>query len=484
MKQNNNKTQRKVIRESKTLLNSIVKAAIDSLIVIDHSGHVVEFSPSAEKMFGYAREEVLNRDIVEIIIPPSLRESHRNGLAHYLKTGEGKLLNKRVEVSAIRKDGTEFPVELTVVPIEIEDQQPFFAAYVRDITERKEAERQIRMMASFPLDNPYPVFSIESDGKMLFANPQAIGLLEKSDATAIRKLKKEAALALENKKAKTVEVNYEEVVYQIAIVPVPKENFVNLYAIDITERKKREEELLQAKEEADKANKAKTAFLSVMSHEMRTPLTVIIGSLEEIGDMESLKEMSIEEVYEYTKIALPDARHLLNIINDLLDIVKIEANKLEISPVPTYAFEILDDISTLIKPLVDKKEVDLEIAEAPELIIQVEPKRMHQILINLLSNAVKFTPPGGKITTSVEQDGEFAIFSVTDTGCGIPVEKHESIFCAFEQVDNSSTSQSGGTGLGLAITKRLIEMHGGKITVESKVGKGSRFSFSIPLSNI
>lgn len=246
--------------------------------------------------------------------------------------------------------------------------------------------------------------------------------------------------------------------------------------------KERTAELRLAKEAAETANHAKTAFLSMMSHEMRTPLTVIIGSLEEISNLKNLKKMSAEEIYEYTKLALPDAEHLHGIINDLLDIAKIEAGKLKISLMPIYAFEVIEEASMFIKPLAEKEKTNLEIAEVPELIIQADSKRLKQIMINLLGNAVKFTPQEGKIRVSVQRDGDFAVFSVSDTGYGIPPEKHESIFYAFEQVDNSSTRPASGTGLGLAITKNLVEMHGGKISVTSEINKGSTFSFSIPLS--
>lgn len=241
-------------------------------------------------------------------------------------------------------------------------------------------------------------------------------------------------------------------------------------------------ELRLAKEAAEAANRAKTSFLSMMSHEMRTPLTVIIGALEEIGNLETLQKMSIEDIYGYTEIALPDSEHLLHIINDLLDIAKIEAGKLEISPMPIYAFEAVEEASLLTKALIEKKKINLETAEIPDLIIQADSNRLKQILLNLIGNAVKFTPVGGKITLSVKQDDQSAIFTVEDTGCGIPPEKHESIFRAFEQVDNSSTRPAGGTGLGLAIAKNLIEIHGGKISVTSEIHKGSIFSFSIPLT--
>lgn len=244
--------------------------------------------------------------------------------------------------------------------------------------------------------------------------------------------------------------------------------------------KKKEGELQEAKERAEVTNRLKSDFLDMMSHELRTPLTVILGNLPLLTDGKDLPEP--KEVAEIARDMEKSGMHLLTLINDLLDISKIEAGKMTLNIEAVSAASIIEDAVSTISVLAQKKGIAVE-TEVDDMMIRADPIKLKQILLNLLSNALKFTDKGG-IRVSVERDGEFAKFKVADTGRGIREDDFPVIFEAFRQVDGSSTRNAQGTGLGLAITQRLVELHGGTISVESRVGEGSVFTLTMSAGNM
>ncbi|MEI7596767.1 MAG: PAS domain S-box protein [Bacteroidota bacterium] len=239
---------------------------------------------------------------------------------------------------------------------------------------------------------------------------------------------------------------------------------------------------LKAKESAEKANKAKSEFLANMSHEIRTPLNGVIGFSDLL-----LKTSLTTTQLKYMETVNYSATSLLDLINDILDFSKIEAGKLELNPEKIDIYELIKQISEVVLYKINEKGLKLIVDISPSVhrFIYADPIRLRQIIINLLSNSVKFTEKG-KIQINVEmnelenQDNEF-VFSVSDTGIGIPENKHKQIFESFTQADNSTTRQYGGTGLGLSISRSLIAKMGSKIQLESEEGKGSRFFFKIKL---
>jgi PAS domain S-box-containing protein len=276
--------------------------------------------------------------------------------------------------------------------------------------------------------------------------------------------------------------------FLITLSPVrdPKTDLVTAVTVistDITDRKTSEAIHLE-NARLEYASKTKSEFLANMSHELRTPLNSIIGFSELLQDsaMTKLEEKQLH----YLDNVITSSKFLLNLINDILDLSRVEAGKIELVIEKISLPVIMNDVLTLMKEKAFKHKVNLKQELDPELThIDVDPQRFKQIMFNLLSNSVKFSKPeGGTITIKSKKEEDMVRISVSDTGIGIREEDIGKLFTEFEQLDSGITKQYGGTGLGLAISKKLIELHGGRIWVESKVGEGSTFTFTLPIKGI
>ncbi|HEX5431651.1 MAG TPA: PAS domain-containing sensor histidine kinase [Bryobacteraceae bacterium] len=369
-------------------LKELLESAPDAIIEFDEEGRVVLVNRMAERLFGYKREELLGQT-VESLIPEALRGGHIRHRAKYASHPVTRPMGAGLKLRARRRDGSNFPVEISLSPTKSESGI-HVTAIVRDVTERKQIEDQLR--------------------------------------------------AVQEKYIRELELRTRE---------------------------------------SEQANRLKTEFLANMSHELRSPLHTIIGFAELLAE-ESLGPLN-EKQKRFMNHIHSDSLHLLDLINDLLNLSKIESGRLELNRESFEIRSIVEEVLYSVRPRASEKSIDVASSLTDPITISADRLRFRQILHNLLSNAVKFTPPGGKVRVGAIRREPFAEISVSDTGIGIPQEQHHAVFDKFYQVRSSTKGGSDGTGLGLAITKRLVEEHGGSIWLKSEPGVGSCFTFSVPL---
>ncbi len=351
------------LRESEAHKGAVFDTALDSIITMDHTGRIVEFNPAAERTFGYRRDEVVGQNMAELIIPPSLHERHKRGLAHYLATGEGAVMDRRIEIVAMRQDGSEFPIELAVTRVPKEGF-PLFTGTIRDITERKELEQR------------------------------------------------------------------------------------------------------------------KDEFISMASHELKTPVTSLKGfthllqrRLAKQGDGQALHFLDRMEA---------QLNKLTKLISDLLDVTKMQTGKLEFREERFSLDELVRETLENLQGTTETHRFRLE--EVRNAQVFGDKDRLGQVLINLLTNAIKYSPQADAIIVRVSTDEHGAIVCVQDFGIGIAETHQEKIFERFYQVNDATEKTFSGLGIGLYISNEIVRRHHGRLWVKSAKGAGATFYVSLPLA--
>ncbi len=366
----------------------LLEAAPDAIIEVDREGRIVLLNLVTEKMFGYKREDLLGKP-VELLVPEAIRAAHVRYREGYWNHPATRPMGSGLTLEGCRKDGTRFPVEISLSPVHSEEGLRI-TAVIRDTSERKRTEDQLRAM---------------------------------------------------------------------------RENYTR--------------ELELRNRDVERANQLKSEFLASMSHELRTPLHTVIGFAELLG--EELEGPLNEKQKRFIGHIHKDSMHLLELINDVLDLSKIEAGRLRLHREVFDVGACIEETLASIRPAAAAKSIPIESDIAVSTAIHADRVRLKQILYNLLSNAVKFTTERGRIRLEAHHEGEMLEISVIDTGIGIPRDQQEAIFDKFYQVGATTKGVREGTGLGLAITKALVEEHGGRMFLSSDIGKGSTFTFTIAI---
>ncbi len=499
---------RRALEANEARIRKIVDIALDAVIIIDAEGTVTEWNPQAEKTFGYTRAEALGNPLTTLIIPPAYRDAHMKGLRRYVTTGEHTILNRRIEISALHQDGHELPIELAVIPLHVGEQLSF-CAFLREITERKRAEEELRGSKAFldsVVDNlPTMVFIKEAKDlrfvRLNKAGEELIGcsqveLLGKSDHDLFPKEQAEfftrhdrtvlASGCLHDIPEEPIQTKEKGTRFlHTKKIPILDGSGQPQYLLgiseDITERKRAEDALRHSQEAAEAANKAKSEFLANVSHEIRTPLNAVLGTLELLAET-----AATDEQREYAAMGKRAGTVLLHLVNDLLDMAKAEAGTLRIESHPFDVREIARRVHDMMAGRAQAKGLALRVAigEAVPARIEGDATRLQQVLLNLIGNAVKFTERGHvTLTVSTAPEGSPPgplQFAVSDSGIGIPHDQTGAIFERFTQIDSGDNRKYGGTGLGLSICRQLVNLMGGRIWVESEPGHGSRFMFTLP----
>ena len=493
------------LRSSETRLRCITDSAQDGIIMMDMRGDISFWNPAAETVFGYTREEAIGKDLHGLLASeehlPAIREA-----ISLLGSGECRFSGRTIEFPARHKDGRSITVDLSLSTILL-DAQWQAIGIVRDITLRKQieqalinSEEKFRQIA----ENIEEVFWMRSpaEKRLLYVSPayekvwgrpcESIYRDPESWMLPVHPEDREATRSGFDRQAQgeAVEMEFrittpggQEKWIRDRAFPVcdADGNLVRVVGVaeDVTERKHREVELIQARIDADAANRAKSRFLANMSHEIRTPMNGVIGMLQLLAETELTPEQR-----RYSTVAQDSGRTLLALIDDILDLSKIEARKVTLEDLNFNLRNTVEDVVQMVRSQAAAKGLAIRAQFDPELpaLLRGDARRLRQIMTNLIANAIKFTSQGDvRLDAALEYRTPTAVtirVTVTDTGIGIRPEVAACLFTPFTQADASTTRKYGGTGLGLAICRQLVEMMGGQIGVHSREGAGSAFWFT------
>jgi len=505
---NNNNKKSKNLGDTKRL-KAVIDNVIDGIITITDEGMIDSFNQAATKIFGYSVDEVIGKN-VKVLMPEPFHSEHDGYLHSHKTTGVKKIIGIGREVSGQRKDGSTFPLDLAVTDFTI-DSQRYFLGIIRDLSERQRSEDELVVLQS-RLQGVFNsvidgVIIIDGKGTIDAFNPAAEGIFGFTEEEVLGENVKvlmpnpyrsghDGYLKnyLTTGEKKIIGIGREVsglckdgTVFPMDLAVSPMQisgepMFVGLVR-NITKRKQREEDTKLAKLDAESANRMKSEFLANMSHELRTPLNAIIGYSEMLKE-DAEDEGNTQTIDDLNKICL-SGNHLLKLINDVLDLAKIEAGCVELVVEKFNVFALVQEVSIVIKHQMSNNNNRFDIV-CDENIGEIigDEYRLRQVLLNLLSNAAKFTNEG-LVTMAVkreEQEGkqQLAII-VSDTGIGMTPEQVDKIFIPFVQADASTTRQFGGTGLGLAISKDISNIMKGTLQAQSEEGKGSTFTVRIPV---
>ncbi|WP_197493324.1 PAS domain S-box protein [Woeseia oceani] len=485
-------------------LHELLESMPDGIVMVDSAGRIVFANRQAQKMFGYDTGDLIGK-FIEQLLPERFRHSHADHVHGYFSQSRTRAMGAGLELYGLRKNASEFPVEISLSPINTDDGTLVMSA-IRDISERRKADRKFKDLLEAA---PDAIVIVDREGNIVLVNSQTEKLfgytrsellggrvelllparyrtqhpdhrLRFFDEPNVRPMG--AGLELYGRRKDGTEFPVE-----ISLSPLETEEGVLVSSAirDISDRKQVEDALHEKNLELARANKAKDSFLAAMSHELRTPLNAVIGFTGTLlmrlpGPLTTDQEKQLKTVQS-------SARHLLALINDLLDVAKIGAGKVELSPESLVCQTVIADVVNALRPEAARKglqlRTDLPNEDTP---IHADRRALQQIVLNLIVNALKFTDEGSVnvVLQPVRNElGKFVEICVEDTGVGMREEDQSKLFEPFAQLDILRASSREGSGLGLHLSQNLARLMGGNITFSSELGKGSTFTLVMPVKS-
>jgi PAS domain S-box-containing protein len=491
--------------EDADLFRQLIDSAPDAMVIVDQQGVILIVNAQTERLFGYSREELHGKPI-EILVPKRSRTHHQTYRTTYSRAPKARAMGSELELHGLRKDGSEFPVEISLSPLESRGRV-FISSAIRDVTDRKRAEATARLASDRLLSAMESIHGMlalfDARDELVLCNSACRSFLGRGVQGAINgrtyteiidgclaaRLFELGGESPEDFRARclryhaepvgTLEFRTRDGEYLRATDRRTLEGGIVSTLWDVTDDMTREAELRQARAQAEAASSAKSEFLASMSHELRTPLNSILGFAQLL--QRDKKAPLTERQNDKVEHVLRGGEHLLRLIDDILDLSRIESGRVVVSIEPVGIREVLAEVRTTLAPMANRASINLVVSplEDGNVAVLADRTRFSQILINYGSNAIKYGRPGGRVTLKVSaRDDGFLRVSVEDDGIGIPIEKQDKIFEPFHRA-GQETGPIQGTGIGLAISKRLATLMAGRVGFESTPA-GSTFWIELP----
>jgi PAS domain S-box-containing protein len=492
------------LTQSEARSRAVLNSAISAVVVIDSAGTILDWNVRAVQLFGWKREEAIGTLLSETIIPPRFREAHQRGLKRFFESGQGPILNRLLELSALRREGTEFPVELSISPMKTGDVTTF-CGFITDITDRKEAAEAMSLLAAIVESSDDAIIGKDLLGTIVSWNAGAERMFGYSAKEALARkssfilpkdrFSEEVQMLARIQQGRiehfeSMRVRKDGSQFHVSVTMSPIKNAegkiigVSASSRDISDRiaaeekiralnAELEERVLQRTAQLAAANKELEAFTYSVSHDLRAPLRHIDAFAQMLE--EEVKTGATSEGQRYVQRIRHGVQNMGKLVDDLLNLSRV--GRLEIAKQKVQLNAIVDEVLVNLKPEYEGRNIEWIIGELP--CAECEPGLMKQAFTNLISNAIKYSRPREKAVIEIGQTkdkGETAIF-VRDNGVGFSMKYADKLFGVFQRLHRAEDFE--GTGVGLATVQRIIHLHQGRIWAEAEVEKGATFYFTL-----